>query len=46
MSNPNNSETIVTVGGEDWEDVVKAARDSAVAGERIVVNMGPQHPST
>ncbi len=23
-----------------------AARDSSVAGERIVVNMGPQHPST
>ena len=46
MSTPNNPETIVTVGGEDWEDVVKAARDNAVAGERIVVNMGPQHPST
>ena len=39
-------ETVVTVGGEDWEAVVKAAQDSAVAGERIVVNMGPQHPST
>jgi NADH-quinone oxidoreductase subunit D len=50
MSTPNNpssaGETIVTVGGEDWEEVVKAARDNAVAGERIVVNMGPQHPST
>ncbi len=39
-------DTIVTVGGQDWDEVVAAARDSAVAGERIVVNMGPQHPST
>ena len=47
MSSPNNPpETLVTVGGEDWEDVVAAARDRSVAGERIVVNMGPQHPST
>jgi NADH-quinone oxidoreductase subunit D len=43
---PQTGETMVTVGGEDWEEVVKAAQDSAVAGERIVVNMGPQHPST
>ena len=28
------------------QQVVDAARDGAVAGERIVVNMGPQHPST
>ena len=34
------------VGGQDWDDIVAAARDSADAGERIVVNMGPQHPST
>jgi NADH-quinone oxidoreductase subunit D len=34
---------VYTVTGEDWDDVVGAA----VAGqERIVVNMGPQHPST
>jgi NADH-quinone oxidoreductase subunit D len=34
---------VYTVTGQDWEDVVGAA----VAGqERIVVNMGPQHPST
>jgi NADH-quinone oxidoreductase subunit D len=46
QKSPQTSETVVTVGGEDWEDVVKAAQDSAVAGERIVVNMGPQHPST
>ncbi len=34
---------VYTVTGQDWSDVV----DAAVAGqERIVVNMGPQHPST
>ena len=35
----------VVLGGQDWEDVVAAAREGT-AGERIVVNMGPQHPST
>ncbi|BBY48816.1 NADH-quinone oxidoreductase subunit D [Mycolicibacterium arabiense] len=39
-------ETLVTVGGQDWQDVVAAARDASSAGDRIVVNMGPQHPST
>ena len=33
------------VGGQDWNEVVAAAKEAA-AGERIVVNMGPQHPST
>ncbi|MHA3023023.1 NADH dehydrogenase (quinone) subunit D [Mycobacterium sp. BMJ-28] len=35
---------VVVVGGQDWDAVVAAAREHA--GERIVVNMGPQHPST
>jgi NADH-quinone oxidoreductase subunit D len=50
-------ERVVVVGGQDWDEVVTAARqksnsssragDAAEhAGERIVVNMGPQHPST
>jgi NADH-quinone oxidoreductase subunit D len=39
------TDTVVMVGGQDWNEVVAAARESA-AGERIVVNMGPQHPST
>jgi NADH-quinone oxidoreductase subunit D len=39
-------ETLVTVGGQDWQDVVAAAREASSAGDRIVVNMGPQHPST
>ncbi len=39
---------VYTVGGQDWDEVVAAAD---VAGdrpgeERLVVNMGPQHPST
>jgi NADH-quinone oxidoreductase subunit D len=39
------TETVVMVGGQDWEEVVAAAAESA-PGDRIVVNMGPQHPST
>ena len=36
--------TILTASGQDWDEVVTAA---AAAGEdHIVVNMGPQHPST
>ena len=40
-----SEETLVNLGGQDWDDIVAAARH-AEAGERIVVNMGPQHPST
>ncbi|MET8246954.1 NADH-quinone oxidoreductase subunit D [Streptomyces sp. NPDC005202] len=35
---------VFTVTGGDWDEVVAAAADTA--DERIVVNMGPQHPST
>ena len=38
-------ETLVTLVGQDWEQIVEAARKGE-PGERIVVNMGPQHPST
>jgi len=36
------------VGGEDWDDVVAAAQSPEFqsSDERMVVNMGPQHPST
>jgi NADH-quinone oxidoreductase subunit D len=38
---------VYNVGGGDWDDVVGAAGDdSRHSDERMVVNMGPQHPST
>ena len=39
---------VYTVSGEDWDEVVSAAlqSDDFQSGERIVLNMGPQHPST
>jgi NADH-quinone oxidoreductase subunit D len=52
MSTPNTppdngggTDTVIMAGGQDWDEVVAAAAQ-AQAGERIVVNMGPQHPST
>src|SRR5947199_2495822 len=39
------TDTVVVVGGQDWDQVAAAAAEAA-PGERIVVNMGPQHPST
>ncbi|MFI6293742.1 NADH-quinone oxidoreductase subunit D [Nonomuraea sp. NPDC050790] len=35
---------VYSVSGGDWDEVVTSARDSEE--ERLVVNMGPQHPST
>jgi len=35
---------VFTVGGGDWDDVVNAV--DPFESERIVINMGPQHPST
>jgi NADH-quinone oxidoreductase subunit D len=48
QSLPGPAERVVVVSGQDWDEVVTAARQNAGenAGERIVVNMGPQHPST
>ncbi|MCP2289606.1 NADH-quinone oxidoreductase subunit D [Nocardia amikacinitolerans] len=42
-ANPSEP-TVVTVAGQDW-DTVTETLDGA-GEERIVVNMGPQHPST
>ncbi len=35
---------IYHVGGADWDEVIEAAAQSG--DEQMVVNMGPQHPST
>jgi len=35
---------VFTAGGGDWDDIAEQA--SSLGEERIVVNMGPQHPST
>ncbi|TDC92234.1 NADH-quinone oxidoreductase subunit D [Actinomadura sp. 7K507] len=35
---------VYDVGGQDWDRVVAGAQDAD--DERLVVNMGPQHPST
>src|ERR1700734_1008313 len=39
---------VYTVSGEDWDEIVAAANEAGdfESGERIVINMGPQHPST
>jgi NADH-quinone oxidoreductase subunit D len=37
---------VYDVAGEDWDRVVGGGDEGAFEGERIVVNMGPQHPST
>lgn len=42
-------ERVFTVSGQDWDELVNSVRTRAEAqpgDERIVVNMGPQHPST
>ncbi|MFI5098986.1 MAG: NADH dehydrogenase (quinone) subunit D [Actinomycetes bacterium] len=36
--------TVYTVTGQDWDSVVQGVADDH--SERVVVNMGPQHPST
>ena len=36
---------VYNVGGEDWDEVVNAAAEGS-SEERLIVNMGPQHPST
>jgi len=39
-----NEGSVYNVTGQDWDSVVAGAAESGE--ERIVVNMGPQHPST
>ncbi|HEY2442937.1 MAG TPA: NADH-quinone oxidoreductase subunit D [Streptosporangiaceae bacterium] len=42
------SERVYTVSGQDWDEVVAAADEAGdlPGDDRLVVNMGPQHPST
>jgi NADH-quinone oxidoreductase subunit D len=39
---------VYTVSGEDWDELMAAANEARdfESGERLVINMGPQHPST
>ena len=50
MSAPADSQEgrVYHVGGEDWDEVIAAAQspEFQASDERMVVNMGPQHPST
>ncbi|AYJ49488.1 NADH dehydrogenase (quinone) subunit D [Rhodococcus sp. P1Y] len=48
MTDTAGRETSFTVSGQDWDDIVAAAAETSAGSseERIVVNMGPQHPST
>jgi len=40
----STTEATYTSTGQDWDEIAAAARENGE--ERIVVNMGPQHPST
>jgi NADH-quinone oxidoreductase subunit D len=47
-TNTEQEGRVYHVGGEDWDEVVAAAQSPEFqnSDERMVVNMGPQHPST
>lgn len=40
------TEQTFTVSGNDWDELASAVAGRGSADERIIVNMGPQHPST
>jgi NADH-quinone oxidoreductase subunit D len=41
------ADRVFTVSGQDWDDIAAGLGDEGGdAQERVVVNMGPQHPST
>jgi NADH-quinone oxidoreductase subunit D len=43
-SRPDEGRVFTVGGGGDWDEVVEAV--DPIESERIVINMGPQHPST
>ena len=47
-ANTEQEGRVYHVGGEDWDDVVAAAQSPEFQSgdEHMVINMGPQHPST
>ncbi len=49
MTTPENETEgrVYNVAGQDWDEIVAAADQAEEQGEeRLIVNMGPQHPST
>jgi NADH-quinone oxidoreductase subunit D len=47
-SSAPEAERVYHVGGQDWDEIVAAADEDADGRgeEHLIVNMGPQHPST
>lgn len=43
-SDASHSDTVLTASGQDWDAISDAVRNAD--DDRIIVNMGPQHPST
>ncbi len=48
MTSDTTEGRVYNVGGQDWDDIVAAADELSEDGneEKLIVNMGPQHPST
>ncbi len=48
VGSEEGAETVYTLSGGDWDEIARelAANEDGSPEERIVVNMGPQHPST
>jgi len=44
MTQTEGNETVFTATGQDWDELTDLLREAPE--ERVVVNMGPQHPST
>src|ERR1700733_12842407 len=48
MTSDTTEGRVYNVGGQDWDDIIAAADELSEDGadEHLIVNMGPQHPST